>query len=491
MLRRPLYFVYSFVLAATLLVAVFYSIALAAQPHQAAGQDYVIRRGDTLYMLAEQFYGNGNLWPEILQATNAKAQTDSSYDTITDTRRLRVGQKVWIPAQTGEQSSPADQTPPPPTLVPTPQARGAVTMAGQGQAAGVEAEPGVRFVTPVNGATVAPTFTVEMAANGLTVEPAGEIHEGAGHMHILVDTDFTPPGEVILNDAQHLHFGKGQLTTTLTLDPGVHVLRLQFANGAHIALDGDQYQDEITVTVAAGGAASTEAEPGVRFVTPVNGATVAPTFTVEMAANGLTVEPAGEIHEGAGHMHILVDTDFTPPGEVILNDAQHLHFGKGQLTTTLTLDPGVHVLRLQFANGAHIALDGDQYQDEITVTVAAGGAASTGAEPGVRFVTPVNGATVAPTFTVEMAATGLTVEPAGEIHEGAGHMHILVDTDFTPPGEVILNDAQHLHFGKGQLTTTLTLDPGVHVLRLQFANGAHIALDGDQYQDEITVTVAE
>jgi hypothetical protein len=123
-------------------------------------------------------------------------------------------------------------------------------MAGQGQAAGVGAEPGVRFVTPVNGATVAPTFTVEMAATGLTVEPAGEIHEGAGHMHILVDTDFTPPGEVILTDDQHLHFGKGQLTTTLTLDPGVHVLRLQFANGAHIALDGEEYQDEITVTVA-------------------------------------------------------------------------------------------------------------------------------------------------------------------------------------------------------------------------------------------------
>jgi len=41
------------------------------------------------------------------------------------------------------------------------------------------------------------------------------------------------------------------LETTLTLKPGVHVLRLQFANGAHIALDGDQYRDEITVTVAA------------------------------------------------------------------------------------------------------------------------------------------------------------------------------------------------------------------------------------------------
>jgi hypothetical protein len=483
MLRRLLYLTSSLVLAAALLVSVFYGIALAAQPHQADGQDYVIQRGDTLYKLAEQFYDNGNAWPTILEATNVKAQTDSSYDTITDTRRLRVGQKVWIPAQTGGQEGEAGQTPPPPTLVPTPEAWVTGTTDAQGEAA--SAAPGVRFVTPANGATVAPTFTVEMAANGLTVEPAGEIHEGAGHMHILVDTDLTPPGEVILNDAQHLHYGKGQLTATLALDPGVHVLHLQFANGAHIALDGDQYQDTITVTVANEAAS---AAPEVHFVTPVNGATVAPTFTVETAATGLTVEPAGDIHPDAGHMHVLVDTDFTPPGEVILRDAQHKHLYKGELTTTLGLDPGVHVLNLQFSDGAHVALDGDQYRDTITVTVA-GEAAD--AVPGVHFVTPMNGATVAPTFTVEMAANGLTVEPAGEIHEDAGHMHILVDTDFTPPGEVILNDTQHLHYGKGQLTATLGLDPGMHVLHLQFANGAHIALDGDQYRDTITVTVAE
>jgi hypothetical protein len=33
---------------------------------------------------------------------------------------------------------------------------------------------------------------------------------------------------------------------------GVHTLRLQVANGAHIALEGEQYRDEITVTVRSG-----------------------------------------------------------------------------------------------------------------------------------------------------------------------------------------------------------------------------------------------
>lgn len=108
---------------------------------------------------------------------------------------------------------------------------------------------GVRFVTPVDGATVPPRFDVEMAAEGLVIEPAGEIHEGAGHFHILVDTDFVAAGKLIPFDEQHLHFGKGQLTTTLELAPGVHVLRLQAANGAHVALEGPQYRAQITVTV--------------------------------------------------------------------------------------------------------------------------------------------------------------------------------------------------------------------------------------------------
>ncbi|MCE7987774.1 MAG: DUF4399 domain-containing protein [Caldilinea sp. CFX5] len=352
--------------------------------------------------------------------------------------------------------------------------------------AGSTAEPRVAFVTPVDGATVPPTFTVAMTATGLTVEPAGAINENAGHFHILVDTDFVEAGEVIINDKQHLHYGKGQHTTTLNLEPGEHVLRLQFANGAHIALDGPAYQDTITVTVAE----TMSSEPNVRFVTPINGATVPPTFTVAMSASGLLVEPAGEIKAGAGHFHILIDTDFVPAGDVIINDAQHRHYGKGQYTTTLHLEPGVHVLRLQFADGAHIALDGPAYQDTITVTVsAAAEPPQSNAAPSVRFVTPLDGATVPAQFAVAMAATGLTVEPAGEIKGGAGHFHILVDTDFVEAGEVIINDAQHLHYGKGQYTTTLELPPGEHTLRLQFANGAHIALDGAAYRDEITVTV--
>ena len=129
------------------------------------------------------------------------------------------------------------------TLV-APPALAVPTVAPAGVPAGL-VQPSVFFVEPLNGATVPITFTVNMSVTGLIVEPAGEVHEGAGHLHILVDSDFIPAGDAIPKDEQHLHYGKGQITATLSLTPGEHTLRLQFANGAHIALEGDQYRDSI------------------------------------------------------------------------------------------------------------------------------------------------------------------------------------------------------------------------------------------------------
>ena len=345
-----------------------------------------------------------------------------------------------------------------------------------------EVAPNVYFKMPTANAIVPTTFSVTMGAEGVAVDPAGDILENSGHMHILVDTDFVEAGSVIPKDDNHLHYGDGSVMTELELSPGSHTLRLQLANGAHIALEGDEYRDEIVVTVKEDAAASS-----VRFSSPLDGAVVAPSFDISMAAAGLLVEPAGEIVDGSGHLHILVDTDFVPAGEVIINDEKHLHFGAGQLATTLDLTPGEHVLRLQLANGAHIALDGEQYRDEITVTVEDGAAAQS-----VRFVAPADGDATDETFAVQMSAAGLFVDGAGAVmRESGGHMHILVDTDFIEAGNVIPKDEQHIHFGGGQTMAELTLSAGEHTLRLQMANGAHIAMDGDQYRDEIVVTVGE
>jgi len=339
--------------------------------------------------------------------------------------------------------------------------------------------PEVFFRQPTSNAIVPPTFVVKMGAVGVTVDPSGDVVPGSGHMHILVDTDFIPAGEIIPTDEHHLHFGDGSLEAELTLTPGEHTLHLQFADGLHTALEGDQYRDTIIVFVE-----EDAPKQSVAFFDPLDGTTVTSPLKVVMTAAGLVVEPSGEVNDGAGHFHILVDTDFIPAGEVIPTDEQHLHYGKGQTTVSVELEPGEHTLRLQFADGLHTALEGDQYRDTITVVVEEGDAT-----PAVSFAQPADGATVNSPFEVVMAATGLVVEPSGEVNEGAGHFHILVDTDFIQSGLVIPTDEQHLHYGKGQTTVSVELEPGEHTLRLQFADGLHTALEGDQYRDTITVIV--
>ena len=85
-----------------------------------------------------------------------------------------------------------------------------------------------------------------MAADGLTIEPAGEVHEGAGHFHVIADDGCVDPGAAVAKDADHVHFGKGQTEGTIYLGPGEHELCLQPGDGAHVALDPT---DTVTIEV--------------------------------------------------------------------------------------------------------------------------------------------------------------------------------------------------------------------------------------------------
>lgn len=119
------------------------------------------------------------------------------------------------------------------------------------------------------------------------------------------------------------------------------------------------------------GCAQTQASSGPRvfFTEPKGGASVSAPVTVKMGAENFTVEPAGEVKEGRGHLHIMVDTDCVAPGEVIPKDDSHLHYGQGQMEASLDLAPGVHRLCLQAADGAHRAVQGEGLKHEISVTV--------------------------------------------------------------------------------------------------------------------------
>lgn len=106
----------------------------------------------------------------------------------------------------------------------------------------------VMFVEPKDGATVSKTFTAKFAIEGMKIANAGTMTPGTGHHHLIVDGAPVPKGKVIPADATHLHFGKGQAETTLTLKPGRHTLTLQFADGAHQSY-GEMMSQTITITV--------------------------------------------------------------------------------------------------------------------------------------------------------------------------------------------------------------------------------------------------
>jgi len=116
-------------------------------------------------------------------------------------------------------------------------------------ACGADDGPTAAFVTPAAGASVAGSVELEMSAEGVTIEEAGEARSGAGHIHVIADAGCVSEGEGIAKDADHVHFGKGQTTGRIYLEPGSHDLFLQVGDGVHQALDiTDRRTVEVGIT---------------------------------------------------------------------------------------------------------------------------------------------------------------------------------------------------------------------------------------------------
>lgn len=144
-------------------------------------------------------------------------------------------------------------------------------------------------------------------------------------------------------------------------------------------------------------------------------------------------------------------------------------------------------LLLMMAMVAMVACAGAD-EEETDDTGDPAGTSETGYEDAeVSFESPADGATVGSPVTLVMAASGVTLEPAGEANPGAGHLHLMIDTECLLPGEVIPSDESHVHFGAEPLTEgEIELEPGEHTLCLQLGDGVHAATD---VTETITITV--
>ena len=114
---------------------------------------------------------------------------------------------------------------------------------------GTEEEASVFFVSPKDGDTVKSPFKVEMGVSGMQIQPAGEVNEGFGHHHLIIDGSFIEEGVIVPADPTHIHYGKGQIVTDdIELNPGKHTLTLQFADGVHTSF-GESMSKTIEITV--------------------------------------------------------------------------------------------------------------------------------------------------------------------------------------------------------------------------------------------------
>ena len=113
------------------------------------------------------------------------------------------------------------------------------------------APPGaeVYFISPKDGATVTSPVTVRFGLKGMGVAPAGVAFDNTGHHHLIIDSELPPMDAPVPNDAQHLHFGKGQTETTVNLQPGKHTLQLLLGDQTHTPHNPPVVSKKITITV--------------------------------------------------------------------------------------------------------------------------------------------------------------------------------------------------------------------------------------------------
>ena len=118
---------------------------------------------------------------------------------------------------------------------------------GQQQESG---PPTAIIVQPSDGATLAgPDVKVEMAVRGISLARAGVDSANTGHLHLFINRDLTPEGEVIPVGDGVVHFGLAQSEHVFELlEPGEYVVIVVLGDYLHVRIPGSQ-TDTIRITV--------------------------------------------------------------------------------------------------------------------------------------------------------------------------------------------------------------------------------------------------
>ena len=92
-------------------------------------------------------------------------------------------------------------------------------------------------------------FRVWFGLRKMGVAPAGVEKPMTGHHHLVIDAPLPPMDEEIPSDRNHVHFGKGQTETRLSLPPGKHTLQMLMGDHNHVPHNPPVMSRKITITV--------------------------------------------------------------------------------------------------------------------------------------------------------------------------------------------------------------------------------------------------
>lgn len=162
----------------------------------------------------------------------------------------------------------------------------------------------------------------------------------SGHHHLLVNRELPLNfKEALPFNEQYIHFGKGQMETVLTLEPGTYTLRMLLADQKH--LPHFVYSKPATITVTKKNATDPKTLSVKGLALTVGGPVVKNPFRVQFHASALNVAHAAQKIPETGHFRLTV----TPANAKA--SAAVMDFREGQTEVWLAPPPGSYSFKLE------------------------------------------------------------------------------------------------------------------------------------------------
>ena len=159
----------------------------------------------------------------------------------------------------------------------------------------------------------------------------------SGHHHLLVNRDLPLNFKQALPfNEQYIHFGKGQMETVLTLEPGTYTLRMLLADQKHLPHFVFSKPTRITVTRKSDVDPKTLSAKGL-FIR-LDGATQKNPFRVQFHASALDVAHREQGIANTGHFRLTATPERGAPAV--------LDFPEGQTEVWLAPPAGNYALQL-------------------------------------------------------------------------------------------------------------------------------------------------